>query len=293
MERVFVVGKQVFRIARRRLSDDASCAAAPIVHKPPVSDATTERQRMDFVGADGQKLAGLLELPKLFEKPKGVALFAHCFTCGRDVMSAKYISGALTRNGFACLRFDFTGLGHSDGEWANTNFSSNVADLLAAADHLRGTTGAPQILVGHSLGGAAVLAAAPKVVECKAIAVVGAPFDPAHVLHNFEADLSRIEEYGQAEVKLAGRTFKVKKQFLDDIRAQDTDHIASLRRALLVLHAPADETVALENAAQIFWAAKHPKSFISLDGATHLLSNRKDAIYAGDMIATWAERYIG
>lgn len=271
-----------------------SCAATTPTFRPPVSDETTERQRVDFPGAEGQKLAGLLELPKLFEKPLGVALFAHCFTCGRDVMSAKYISGALTRNGLACLRFDFTGLGHSEGEFANSNFSSNVADLLAAAEFLERSIAPPRILVGHSLGGAAVLSAAKSLPKARAVAVIGAPFDPAHVLHNFHADISKIETEGEATVSLAGRPFKIKKQFLDDVRNRTgtIDDVASLRKALLICHSPVDETVGIDNAAQIFTAAKHPKSFVSLDTASHLLSNKQDALYAGDVIATWAVRYI-
>lgn len=268
-----------------------SCSTAAVDLTPPASDALTRRSRFDFPGSDGT-LAGLLETPKQGES-KAVVLFAHCFTCGRDTLSAKYISAALTRNGLSCLRFDFTGLGASDGEFANSSFSSNVEDLVAAADHLRATVGAPAVLVGHSLGGAAVVAAAERVPECRAVAVVGAPFRPAHVLHNFEADLSRIEEHGQAVVKLAGRPFTIKKQFLDDVRDQDaTKRIANLRRALLVMHSPVDETVGIENAADTFLAAKHPKSFVALDGASHLLANRKDALYAGDVIATWAQRYI-
>jgi len=248
---------------------------------------------MSFKGVDGSELAALLETPRAVARPKAFVLFAHCFTCGKDVMSAKYVSAGLSRKGIACLRFDFTGLGASDGDFANTSFSSNVGDLLMAAAHLRDHFEAPQILVGHSLGGAAVLAAAPRLPECRAVAVVGAPHDPAHVLHNFHADLATIEQHGEADVELAGRTFRIKKQFVDDLRNLGGEsHIADLKRALLILHSPLDDTVGIENAAALFNAAKHPKSFVSLDGATHLLSNRKDALYAGDIIATWAERYI-
>ncbi|ABS61672.1 OsmC family protein [Parvibaculum lavamentivorans DS-1] len=245
-----------------------------------------------FNGAQGDELAALLDLPA--SAPKAYAVFAHCFTCSKDIFAAQRIAGALAERGIGVLRFDFTGLGMSGGEFANTNFSSNIADLLQAVDFLRREYEAPSILIGHSLGGAAVLAAAGEVPEAKAVATIGAPADTEHVIHNFHADLSRIEETGEAEVTLAGRTFSIRKQFLDDVRAQNiAARVASLRKALLIFHAPLDQTVGIENAARIFDAAKHPKSFVSLDTASHLLAKRSDALYVAEVLGAWATRYIG
>ena len=250
-----------------------------------------KRERFNFKGGLGETLAARLDLPD--GPPRAQALFAHCFTCGKDVFAATKIAAALADEGIATLRFDFTGLGHSDGEFANTTFSSNVDDLVAAADHLRDQGRAPTILIGHSLGGAAVIAAAHRIPEVKAVAVIGAPADPEHVTHNFHADLSKIESEGEAEVSLAGRPFRIRKSFLDDLAAQtQEDRIKGLRRALLVLHAPTDATVGIENATKIFVAAKHPKAFIGLDGADHLLSSKRDAAFAGSIIANWAARYV-
>ena len=249
------------------------------------------RQRVTFTGGMGETLAARLDSP---DGPvRAQALFAHCFTCGKDVFAATKIAAALADEGVATLRFDFTGLGHSDGEFANTTFSSNVDDLVAAADHLRAIGAAPTILIGHSLGGAAAIAAAHRIPEVRAVAVIGAPAEPKHVTHNFHADLSRIESAGEAEVSLAGRPFRIRKSFLDDLDAQrQEERIAGLRRALLVLHAPTDATVGIENATKIFVAAKYPKAFIGLDGADHLLTNKADAAFVGTMIAQWAARYI-
>ncbi len=248
-------------------------------------------QKLTFPGSQGGQLAARLDLPD--GPPKAYALFAHCFTCSKDIFAATRIAGELTDHGFAVLRFDFTGLGASEGEFANTNFSSNVQDLLAAVAYLRAEHEAPQLLVGHSLGGAAVLAAAGDVPEAKAVATIGAPADAAHVAHNFGADLHEIEERGEAEVSLAGRTFTIKRQFLEDIHAQSIEErIANLRKALLVFHAPLDNVVGIDNASKIFLAAKHPKSFISLDGADHLLSKRADAAYVASVLSAWAARFI-
>ncbi len=226
-------------------------------------------------------------------KVRGFALFAHCFTCSKDVFAASRIAAALAEHGIATLRFDFTGLGASEGEFANTNFSSNIADLVAAADWLRANHAAPVLLIGHSLGGAAVLAAANQVPEAKLVATIGAPADADHVVHNFHANLDTIEEQGAAEVDLAGRKFTIRKQFLDDVRtARLTDAIARLKRTLVVFHAPLDQTVGIENASAIFSAAKHPKSFVSLDGADHLLTRREDAIFVAGVLAAWAERVV-
>src|SRR3954471_5901345 len=249
-------------------------------------------QRITFPGAEGQKLAARLDGPE--EVPAAYALFAHCFTCGKDVFAASRIAQQLTAHGIATLRFDFTGLGASEGEFANTNFSSNVADLVAAAAHLRQAYSAPALLIGHSLGGAAVLAAAAEIAEAKAVVTIAAPSDPAHVLGLLGAQATQIEADGEAAVTLAGRPFHIKRQFLADVAEQKlAPRIAALRRALLVMHSPSDDTVDISNATRIFTAAKHPKSFVSLNGADHLLTQRPHAVYAANVIAAWAEPYLG
>ncbi|MDP6343296.1 MAG: bifunctional alpha/beta hydrolase/OsmC family protein [Alphaproteobacteria bacterium] len=253
--------------------------------------AWAQSEKVTFEGAMGEMLAARLDRPP--RPPIAYALFAHCFTCSKDIFAAKRIAAGLVENGIAVLRFDFTGLGHSDGEFANTNFSSNVGDLVAAADWLAAAHEAPAILIGHSLGGAAVLAAAERIPDARAVCTVGAPADPAHVRENFHADLGRIESEGLAEVSLAGRPFTITKQFLDDIAGQSLDEaIGKLRKALLVFHGPLDATVGIENAGRIFQAARHPKSFISLDRADHLLSGRDDAVYVANIIGAWARRHI-
>lgn len=247
--------------------------------------------RFTFTGANGHELAARLDLPR--GKPLAYALFAHCFTCTKDIYAANRIADCLNKRGIGVLRFDFTGLGASEGEFSNTNFTSNADDLVAAADHMREENMAPQIMIGHSLGGAAVLASAARVPECKAVATLGAPADPAHVAHIFKSSIEEINANGEADVLLAGRPFTIQKQFLDDIEGTKlTQTIGQLKRALLVLHAPLDQTVGIENAGEIFAAAKHPKSFVSLDSADHLLSKKADAHYAAEMIATWAARYV-
>ena len=252
---------------------------------------TAPTNRITFAGSQNAALAARLDLP---DGPvRAYALFAHCFTCSKDIFAASRIAAALAAHGYGVLRFDFTGLGASEGEFANTNFSSNVADLVLAARWLRDNRKAPALLIGHSLGGAAVLAAAGDIPEVKAVAAICAPADAAHVVENFHAQLDEIEATGAAQVTLAGRQFTIRKQFLDDVRGQSlSDRIANLKRALLVLHAPLDATVGIENAGRIFAAAKHPKSFVSLHGADHLLSNRRDAVFAADMIAVWAARFL-
>jgi putative redox protein len=248
-------------------------------------------ERFDFPNPRGQTLAALLELPE--GEPAGYALFAHCFTCGKDNLAAKRISEALAARGIAVLRFDFTGLGMSEGEFANTDFSSNVGDLVAAADHLRRTRRAPGLLIGHSLGGAAVLAAAAQVAEARAVVTIAAPSDPGHVTGLFKDQVADIRAQGEREVTLAGRPFRIRREFLDDVAEQKlTERIAGLRKALLVLHSPTDDTVGIDNASRIFLAAKHPKSFVVLPDADHLLSRRSDAIYAAHVIAAWAGRYL-
>jgi putative redox protein len=252
----------------------------------------TRSEKLSFTGAGGETLAARLDLPA--GPPRATALFAHCFTCTKDIFAASRIAEGLAEAGLAVLRFDFTGLGHSDGEFANTNFSSNVDDLVAAADFLKATREAPKLLVGHSLGGAAVLAAAPRIPGALAVATIGAPAEPAHVAHLFQEAKPEIEARGEAEVLLAGRPFRIKKQFLDDISGQKlTENLGSLRKALMVFHGQNDTTVGIENAAKIFTAAKHPKSFVSLDRADHLLSRKADANYVASVLAAWAGGYLG
>jgi uncharacterized OsmC-like protein/alpha/beta superfamily hydrolase len=249
-----------------------------------------DSRKITFPGSAGVDLAARLDLPP---NPRAFALFAHCFTCGKDIFAAARIAGGLTARGIAVLRFDFTGIGSSEGEFANTNFSSNVRDLVAAADWLRRNHAAPALLIGHSLGGTAVLAAAPQVPEASGVVTICAPSSAAHVTRNFAADLSKIAETGTAEVTLAGRTFTITKQFLDDLEGQNIlAGLASLKKALLVCHAPRDEYVGIDNASAIFAAARHPKSFLSLDTADHLIRNRDDAVYLADVIAAWASRYL-
>jgi uncharacterized OsmC-like protein/fermentation-respiration switch protein FrsA (DUF1100 family) len=248
-------------------------------------------ERFQFTGSDGQQLAAALDSPD--GTVRAYALFAHCFTCGKDVLAARRIALALAEKGIAVLRFDFTGLGSSEGDFANSTFSSNVADLIRAANHLRETRKAPALLIGHSLGGAAILAAAGQIPEAKAVVTIAAPSDPSNVTGLFKDRVEDIRKLGQVEVTLAGRTFQIKREFLDDIAEQGlTTHVANLRKALLIMHSPTDDTVSIDSATRIFVAAKHPKSFVSLADANHLLSARRDANYVADVIAAWAERYI-
>ena len=249
-------------------------------------------QAVSFPGAGGHPLAARLDVPSAVA-PRAYALFAHCFTCSKESKAATFISEALTDAGIGVLRFDFTGLGDSEGDFANTTFSSNVADLVAAAAWLRREHHAPAILVGLSLGGAAVLAAAGSVPEAVAVATINAPADPGHVAHLFAGQRAEIDARGEAEVELAGRKFRVRREFLEDIAAYKlTAAIAALRRALVVFHSPRDAIVGIDHASAIFLAARHPKSFISLDNADHLLTKRADAHYVGALLAAWASRYL-
>ena len=248
-------------------------------------------ERFQFASTEGHKLAAALDLPD--RKPLAYALFAHCFTCGKDVLAAKRIAVALATRGIAVLRFDFTGLGSSEGDFANSTFSSNVTDLVRAADHLRESRNAPALLIGHSLGGAAILAAAASIPEAKAVVTIAAPSDPAHVTGLFSDRIEDIRKAGKAEVSLAGRPFTIKREFLDDIAEQGlATRLANLHKALLVMHAPTDDMVGIDNATRIFVAAKHPKSFVSLAGADHLLSEKRDSSYVADVIAAWSSRYV-
>jgi uncharacterized OsmC-like protein/alpha-beta hydrolase superfamily lysophospholipase len=248
-------------------------------------------ERFQFASSEGHQLAAALDLPE--REPVAYALFAHCFTCGKDVLAARRIATALAAKGIAVLRFDFTGLGSSEGDFANSTFSSNVADLVRAADHLRETRKAPALLIGHSLGGAAILAAAGQIPDAKAVVTIAAPSDPAHVTGLFRDRIDEIREHGKVDVQLAGRPFQIKREFLDDIAEQGlTAQVKKLHKALLIMHSPVDDTVGIDNATHIFVAAKHPKSFVSLAGADHLLSGKRDASYVADVIAAWAERYL-
>ncbi len=248
-------------------------------------------ESVNFTGALGDSLAARIDWPS--GPARGFALFAHCFTCSKDLAAARRIAAGLADRGIAVLRFDFTGLGHSDGEFANTTFASNVEDLVAAADWMRAERQAPTILVGHSLGGAAVLAAAGRIPEVRGVATIGAPADPGHVVHNFGDRVAEIERDGEAEVELAGRTFKVRKAFLDALKDHALeDTVGRLRRDLMIFHAPLDQTVGIDNATRLFKAAKHPKSFVSLDKADHLLTRAEDAAYVAAMLSGWAERFL-
>jgi putative redox protein len=248
-------------------------------------------EKVDFLNARGERLSARLDRPE--DAPLAYALFAHCFTCSKEIFAASRIAAALAAHGYAVLRFDFTGLGSSEGEFANTNFSSNVDDIVAAAAHLRATVAAPRLLVGHSLGGAAVLAAAKRIPEAVAVATINAPAEPTHVRALLGGAAGTIERAGEAAVQLGKRTFKIRRQFLSDIASYNMQEaLRNLGRALIVFHAPHDEIVGIDNARRIFDAARHPKSFVSLDDADHLLSRREDAAYVADILAAWAARYL-
>jgi len=247
--------------------------------------------RVAFPGSGGAHLAGTLELPD--SAPTAWALFAHCFTCGKDSVATSRISRALASVGIAVLRFDFTGLGRSEGDFSSTDFSSNVDDLVCAIDYLRENHSAPSLLIGHSLGGAAVLAAAERVSDIKAVVALAAPADTTHVVKLISGSVEEIEATGEAQVSIGGRPFMIRRRFLDDIADQpQRERIRNLGAALLVLHSPADEVVAVDNARQIFESARHPKSFVAVDGADHLLTKRTDADYVADVIGCWARRYV-
>lgn len=248
-------------------------------------------ERLGFKGHSGAALAARFEKPAVGHL--ATAVFAHCFTCGKDIAAARRIADRLAAMGIAVLRFDFTGLGHSEGEFAHTDFTSNVGDLVAACAHLAAMGHPVDMLIGHSLGGAAVIKAAAEVESVKAVVTLGAPSDPAHVQENFGDRIDQIRADGAAEVSLAGRPFTIRREFLDDVAAAElTSALNSLKKALLVLHSPVDQTVGIENASDIFLAARHPKSFVTLDDADHLLTRAKDAEYAAEVIAAWAGRYL-
>ncbi|MDR8389718.1 lysophospholipase [Aliifodinibius sp. S!AR15-10] len=251
-----------------------------------------ESKKISFKGSQGEQLAARIDKPgKGLEK--GAALFAHCFTCSKNLRAVGHISQSLTEHGVGIMRFDFTGLGESEGDFADTNFSSNVDDLVAAAGYMKSEGMAPRMLIGHSLGGAAVLQAAARIASIEAVVTIGAPCNPKHVQHLLLDKKEDIEKNGEANVQLAGRQFTIKKQFLDDLAAQKMDEvIQNLGKALLIFHSPVDNTVGIDNAAHIYKLAKHPKSFISLDDSDHLLSNEQDAKYVGSVTAVWVDRYF-
>jgi putative redox protein len=250
-----------------------------------------QSKNISFPNADGQALAGILDMPD--RDPRAYALFAHCFTCSKNLKAATNIARAMTDAGIAVLRFDFTGLGKSEGAFEDTSFSSNIADLLSAVDWLEKEHRAPEILFGHSLGGTAVLQAASRIPSAVAVATIGSPADPEHVTHMLTGAEDALAEDGVAEVQLGGRPFRIRKEFVDDLAVHDLPAtIASLRKALLVMHAPLDDIVEIDNASELFRAAKHPKSFVSLDKADHLLSRSEDSRYAGEILSAWAKRYL-
>ena len=248
--------------------------------------------KLNFTNKSGEKLAARLELP-VDQKPFTYALFAHCFTCNKNLTAIRNISRGLTLQGIGVLRFDFTGLGESEGDFADTNFSSNVQDLLTAAEFMAENYGPIEIMVGHSLGGAATLMAASQVSSAKAIATIGAPAEPEHVAHLFDEKVEEIHSQGFATVSIGGRPFTVKEQFLTDLEETSLyDTIPLLKKALLVMHAPFDRVVGIQNAGKIYESAVHPKSFVSLDTADHMLMKKEDSLYAGEIIAAWVRRYI-
>lgn len=251
-----------------------------------------KKERVSFKGEQNHELSAVIHFPA-DQKPSNFVIFAHCFTCNKNFNAVRNISLGLTNYGYAVMSFDFTGLGESEGDFSETNFSTNLADLIKAAEFLKDNYKAPTLLVGHSLGGAAVLMAASKIASVTAIATVGAPAQPEHVLHLIKGGIEEIQKNGEAEVELGGRPFKIKKQFIDDLlENKDLKNLDELKKAILILHSPQDDIVSIRNAREIYEKAHHPKSFVSLDGADHLISRKEDSIYAGEIIATWAKKYL-
>ena len=249
-------------------------------------------KKVTFKNNKGETLAARLELPE-DSTPNAFALFAHCFTCNKNLTAVRTIGRTLTEKHIAVMRFDFTGLGESEGDFEQTNFSSNVEDLYSAAQFLSENYQAPSLLIGHSLGGAAVLFASAQIPSVKAIATIGAPSNPEHVSHLFKNSVDEINTSGKALVSIGGREFTIQKHFLEDIEGKNIKHnLDTFRNSILIMHSPQDTTVGIENAAEIYKAARHPKSFVSLNGADHLLSKKKDSEYVGNIIATWADRYL-
>lgn len=251
-----------------------------------------KKLKVSFLNEHQQTLSAVLELPETVA-PSSYVLFAHCFTCNKDIHAVRNISKSLTQNGLGVFTFDFTGLGQSEGEFGATNFSSNIKDLLCAADYMRTHYQAPEIIIGHSLGGAAAIFAAQQIEESKALVTIGTPADPAHIVHLIASKREEIASNGKAIVTIAGRDFEIQKHFLEDIESHYLSQVLhQLKKAYLIVHAPEDKVVGIENAALLYQAARHPKSFLSLDGADHLLSKKSDSAFVGNMIALWASRYI-
>lgn len=247
---------------------------------------------IDIPSSSGAVLSARLDMPEI--EYKATALFAHCFTCGKDILAASRISRQLVAQGFAVLRFDFAGIGASSGEFADTNFSTNVQDLIDAANWLRNNYRAPELIIGHSLGGTAILAASPYFPEAKSYVTIGSPSSPKLILDLIGKDsIEKINTEGYADVNLEGRIFRIKEQFLNDITENAVlKSVQKLRKPLLIMHAPNDQTVPIMHATEIFHAAAHPKSFISLDQADHLISSKTDAEFIADVIGGWVKRYI-
>lgn len=251
----------------------------------------TQTERITFEGSDGHELSGILDRPA--GEATAYAIFAHCFTCSKDFQATRRVSEALSQRGIATLRLDFTGLGESEGEFAATTFSSNISDLVAAGAFLSSAYVPPKLLIGHSLGGAAIIAAAARMPSVVGLVTVGAPSDPAHVRHLFGPHDQALERKGEVEVTIGGRPFRIRQEFVEDLERHTlTDDLASLRLPLLVMHAPADTAVSIEHARRLFEAAYHPKSFVSLDDADHLLRRQRDAEYVAEIVAAWAGRYL-
>lgn len=250
------------------------------------------QQKVSLKNVNGETLVGRLSLPAN-QHPHNFVLFAHCFTCNKNFTAIRNISRALTADGFGVLRFDFTGLGESEGEFSDSNFSGNVEDLLEAAKYLEEHYAAPTLIIGHSLGGAAVILAAQKISSIRAIATIAAPSNPLHVKHIFKDNIETIKDKGIAEVNIGGRSFTIKNQFLEDLKSQSfQETLKNSGKSILILHSPQDQVVEIKNAEEIYIAVRHPKSFVSLDGADHLLSNPKDATYTGEIIGKWSKRYL-
>ena len=280
----WVIGLNATDEVRARLaSQDCQCGADAVPDPEPGTN------KIEFTNREGHQLAARLEWPPHGVKPKAVAIFAHCFTCSKDLPATTRIARALANRGFAVLRFDFTGLGSSDGDFANTNFSSNVEDLVSAAEHLKQTVGTPTLLIGHSLGGAAVIAAASRIEGIQGIVTIAAPSEPSHIGHILEDQLEKMERDGEVEVEIGGRHFTLKKHFLEDIRRQNVlTSLKEFRGSILILHSPLDRIVTISHAGEIFTAAHHPKSFVSLADADHLLTRPRDSAFAAEMIAAWS-----
>ncbi len=248
-------------------------------------------ETVKFTNESNHELVAKIDFPDT--EIKAFALFAHCFTCNKNLTAVRNISRALNANGIAVLRFDFTGLGESEGEFEDTNFSSNVSDIVMAANFLAKNYEAPSILIGHSLGGAAIVFAAKKIDSIKSMVTIGAPANPKHVTHLFKSSIDEIKEKGKALLNIGGRSFNIKKQFLDDINEKNMkETLSETRIPILVMHSPQDTTVGIENAAMIYEYSWHPKSFVTLDNADHLLSNKRDSLYAGSIISVWTSRYL-